>query len=406
MVHYCNTKQDLSKLTQSKLLNTISTDKYITLQILYIVLPCDNFSITDEQIQAQHDELNKNYIAYQTSVDYPSNTIHYPYETDMTDPKIVFQPYSSSITKQIQRLKVPTASSYTDITQVINEYKSQGYSLSSGVIHAFITTLGIVDNNQLLGQAEGIISIACMVDYGTVGSPENSGPSSNDGQGKTLIHEIGHCFGLIHPFSESSCDSALTELVHSTNPIGPKQILPNFTADVTGILTNISGFGIDNALDNRGRDFLRFCTGCAESATCQCNSTNGLNGDDTTSTPAYSCASRSELAQSSTVYETFMIFMDYADDSSKLGFPSHHTQTMRSVLLNNPGLFITAEIANPSDIPTFPILKTTLKFPVWAIIVIPIVLGIIIIVVTVVLVMRHKGLLKEHAQAPLMPHLA
>jgi len=410
MVHGCKTRVTHPdqipsiNVADDERLENIESSNYLTIRLRYIVLPCSSAgALTDAQIQAQHAQLNLNYIAFQASTDFPSNTTHYPYQTTLTDPKIVFQPFSSNqVTTSsglIQRLSPPTGvEDYSSIQDVLVEYTKQGHRRVPGWIYVFITTLGTTSEGQLLGEAEGIVSTACMVDYSTVGSPTVPGPSDVDGFGGTMIHELGHCLGLIHPFSESTCDSALTAAVQLTNPEGPKQINPNFTSDITGIASS------DNGLDNRGRDYLRFCTGCAESATCGCNSSNGLNGDDAATVAAYSCASRAELSITTTPYETFMIYMDYGDDVDKVGFPAAHVTTMRHVLLNNPSLFSIAQLSSPSDTPTFPKLTAGSKFPTWAIGVIAAAGSIVIIIVATVLALRAQGKLPTVGQAPVMPH--
>lgn len=340
----------------------------LTLPIKYVVLPVNSSGIVaTSKIESQQTVLNTHFGAYQKPTT-SNSAAHYPYyelNTIMGDPNITF-------THTIQTMSIvsPAISGFSTVEEAEAEYKLQGGTITAGTIHVYITKIVNDDSGTILGMAKDIVSNALMIDPGTVGSSDNLGSlGATYGAGKTLIHELGHCFGLLHPFpTDGSCTSVEALFVQSANPQSPPQKNPNYYTTLTEA----------NGLDNRGRDALRFCTG---DASCQASTTTGLNpGDTNPSVAAYSCATRTELTSATLPYETFMIFMDYGADSVMIGFPTSSVSTMRSVILDNSDLFsvnsvITTATPTPEDDDS--------SFPTWAIIVISVVGGLILIAIVV-----------------------
>jgi len=364
----------------------VNATALLAMQIRYVVIPLSaSGNISNAQIQANHSVLNLHYLANQTSTLFPSNTAHYPYQNIMGDPGFVFEPDNpADVTEDngyILRMSQPTSppASYDTVSDLETEFLNQGGVIEPGVIYVYISTLSTGESGILLGVAKDIISNACAVHFGTVGSDTLPGPISAYGEGKTLVHELGHCFGLYHPFSletgAGACTAEFTTFIHSQNPQSPVQINPNQFADIDLVTTT------DNALDNRGRDELRFCTGDPSCATTLPSDTMGVNPGGNTSDPQYSCTTSTELQSVTLPYETFMIFMDYGDDRTMLGFPSFTVNTMRTVVINRPDLFDSVVVPEVTAVPSFPEppASESSAFPTWAIVVISVVGGLLFI---------------------------
>jgi hypothetical protein len=344
---------------------TVDPDTTIGLNIRYVVIPFGSSdsqgNISDANISAQHQVIVSNFQTYQGDF---KNVGQYKFEDLFGNPRILFFPqdYTQVITGSayIERMNVPSSppvGGYASFADVQTEYLSQGGTMTPGTMIVFITTLSNGGGGQLLGEAGGIPYNACTVHFGTVGSETVPGPFAiyDFGAGTTLIHELGHCLGLYHPFETgsaacvdaNSCCAAAQIYHDSYNPQSALQYNPNNGGQV--FLSNLDSG--TNAWDNRGRDLLLSQSpGCVDdtppSTTC------GLKSTDAP-TPVYSCADYEgqSLTDPATVYESFVIFMDYASDSSRIGFFSYTTELMRSVLLNNPQLFTVSVFPNGSIAP-------------------------------------------------------
>jgi len=401
----------------------VAPTELYSLKIKYVVIPYTTAApdmMPMSQIQAQHDMLNLHYPAYQGSGGL-TNTTNYPYfnfDTIMGNPQVIFEPYISSqltqangysATANVLYMNVPASppvNGYDSVPPIIAEYQSQGGVVEPGVIIVFITRLLNSGGMQVLGVTESIPAAITSVDVSTVGSSSVLGSGgASSGQGKTLIHELGHCFGLVHPFSYATCSDPLTIATQAANPQSPLQINPNFYTSFTDV-NGGSGPTTGNGLDNRGRDYWRYCYG---NPNCNFASSIGttppLNPGDAATVAPYSCLNT--INGGSTVsttqglaapWETFMIFMDYGEDTVMLGFPSatcttiQHTiqtgvvpdkdsngnpepnagQPLFSYRIVNAGTTIVPPVTVvPSD--------SSSSFPTWAIVVIAVVGGLLLI---------------------------
>ena len=327
----------------------VAANVYLAVKIKYVVIPvASDGNISIQAIRAQHDVLNAHYLSYQPTAAMPSGVVHYPFSAIWGNANIQFYPFNSAdITETsvyLQRMKTPTSvpsNGYTDPSECQAEYQSQGGIIEKGVIYVYITSLESSSQGSLLGMAGNIIANYLMVSYGTIGSPSYPGAFQSDSSlsmfsfGKTLAHELGHCLGLYHNFSGSTdCHDSDTIFIQSQNPQSPLQINPNYGG--LEFLENLTNGNYNyNGLDNRGRDLLRL----------QGNNA-GLKPGDNSSSPAYSCASSTDLQIASTPFETFMMIMDYGKDVDRIGFPSATTATMRSVLVNHPELFSVTQLTS------------------------------------------------------------
>jgi hypothetical protein len=374
-----------------------TSDSYIVLQIRYVILPLiAEGNISETQVQANHEVINTYFKEVVGADDIP-NTTRYPYKDIMGAPKILFEPlHAGGVTEAagyILRLQTPTnpPSSYDEISQMQAELEAQGHQIEPGVIYVYITSLQSDSSGSVLGVAEAIISNACAVSYGTVGSATVPGTITGYEQGKTLVHELGHCLGLFHPFSHSACDSSTTDFIFSQNPQGVRQKNPNVYTTLAGIDNT------NNGLDNRGRDSLRYCTG---SATCEADTSNGLKpGDEELGQAPYSCPDDGKtvpetLASAESRFETFMIFMDYGDDTTMLAFPSFQCDTMRSVIENHKELFNYVKVGSVTVTPVFPSpspQEAASAFPTWAIILISVLGGLLVLGLLGYFLWRNKA---------------
>lgn len=368
LIHRCNhvmsdasrTKMERFHLDrQSKVENSTTT---LSLAVKYVVIPVATATtLTLEQIKAQHSVVQTHFLAYQ-KVSGTSNSTRYPYfekEAIMGDPNIDLQFSSAEFMSVV-------STGFSTVEQAETEYKRQGGTITKGVIYVYITTILNSGSGTILGMAKDIIANAVMINPGTVGSATRLGSlGSLYGGGKTLVHELGHCFGLLHPFpTDGSCTSAEALFTQAANPQSPPQKNPNYYTNL------VSG------LDNRNRDYLRFCTG---SDTCSASTTNGLNpGDSNVNSAAYSCASRSQLTNTSLPFETYMIFMDYGTDPVMLGFPTSSITTMRTIITTHPELFSVSSGITTSIVV---VEEDDSSFPTWAIIVVSIVGALVVIAI-------------------------
>lgn len=361
----------------------------LLMYIKYVVIPISGDSasnISQSKIQSQHDVINTVFQVRHDVSGIPSSG-RYNYRGIMGQPNIAFLPTNSDELTEgnghIIRLS-PVSNKFSEISQVENEFKNQGHTFEDGYIYVFISDLSADGDQILLGKAKNIPSNVCMINYKTVGSPTDEGVLANYNTGKTLCHELGHCFGLFHPFSSSPCFSSLTEFIMEQNPKYPRQQNPNYSASMSSLTQN------GNGLDNRGRDFLRYCT---NSSTCQANTTNGLNSGDSIGVDAYSCLSRSELASSSTLFEPFFVVMDYSKDEDLLSFSIYNVDVMRTTITNSTSLFKYSEDNNINPDPFADAsdggANENLAIPIWSIILISIG-GLALIVIVVFIYLKKR----------------
>lgn len=337
----------------------VEAQRILSVEVVYVIIPLStagNLSVS--QVQAQHQTLNKYFYEYHGGL--PAGIPHYPYDKSFGNPYIEFAPrLATEVTEasgRIVRLRTPASapsSGYSDPAQCQAEFEAQGNVVKPGTMYLYLTSLASSGGGTLLGQAGDIISNMAMIHYGTVGSDDVAGAfgqiagMENYAHGMTMVHEVGHCLGLYHPFSGSPCNSADTQFIHTQTPQTPLQANPNFGGEV--FLSNLTRpeTGL-NAWDNAGRDYLRSLNpGCS---TATPPSACGLKNGDNASTAAYSCVKASTLADPKTAWECPFNIMDYADDTTMLGFLEFNCNTMRNVLLNNPQLFNVTqlELANGS----------------------------------------------------------
>lgn len=194
-------------------------------------------------------------------------------------------------------------SSLRDVVSVFGEYAT------GGNINVFVCDL----QEPLLGEAFFGGNVMC-IHNATVGSPTRPNFYGNTivNRGKTLVHELGHCLGLLHTFTNGKlCVPVFQDIPAQQEPNGAAQLIYN---PATGTFFPW--------LDNRRRD-------------CEAPKLNKENSE-----PPYSCLSKLNLTcGQSFVSEAFFNFMDYTNDMALITFSNDQCDSMRKFVKKNMGIF-------------------------------------------------------------------
>ena len=151
-----------------------------------------------------------------------------------------------------------------------------------------------------LGQVASIPAAFCVVNYRTVGGPGLPGLLPGFDLGRTLTHELGHCFGLLHPWEATlNCDVQYLDL--------PRSHCANFQ----GVLAGGARW------DHRWWQ----------------------NGDEPLVGPDALCQAEfgsQEACPNTTDYEFFMNFMEYCEDANLNMFTAGQAGVMNEFLRTSP----------------------------------------------------------------------
>jgi hypothetical protein len=196
--------------------------------------------------------------------------------------------------------------SFSSLHGVVSAHGGQA---TGGNINVFVCDL----EEPLLGEAFLGGNVLCM-DKTTVGSPlrPNFYGNASVNRGKTLVHELGHCLGLLHTFNNgSSCVPVFEDI--------PAQMEPNGAAYLA---YQASTNTFVPWLDNRRRD-------------CEVPTLNKEGSD-----PPYSCLARLGLpCAQGFVSEAFFNFLDYTSDFFLVTFSNDQCDSMRKLVKQNMGIF-------------------------------------------------------------------
>lgn len=321
--------QRVNQLQKGSYVNKVPNTFWI-MRIRYVFFPTTTVSTLNiTNLKAQHETINKYFQNLVDADKIPQNT-RYPYRDIAGTPKIAFSPLDanqiSTSHENVLILNQTNKASFSSIADMKKEFKRQGHCTGKGIVYVFISHMTTSSSgNRLLGVAENIVSNICAVHVGTLGSNNVRGTLGNYDRGFTLVHELGHCFGLYHPFSGQSCNSALTKFLFEQNPQGVLQKNPNLSVSLTSAQNSTT----QNGNDNRGRD-------------------------DKANKILFSCMSNDELNNNATKFEPFFHFMDYSNDANLLCFFSFNVQTMRDVIDRHKSLYGAIEQDSLGDNVDFP----------------------------------------------------
>jgi len=218
-------------------------------------------------------------------IDKIPSTARAPWRARLGNPNIQFLPLDSS------KLNVTyqKVSSYLDNSAPVNDAASRVAPID-GVLNIYI---GASSSGNILGQSEIYGSTVYLL-YSTVGGFTVPGALSNYNQGKTLTHEVGHSFGLLHTFTDETCNHVYDFLDV------PESVNPNFNAEIA----QVGGVWIQRG-DNRENDRLY-----GTSTSCL-----SIQDDPSTATDEMACN-----------------YMDYASDAHSLMFSAQQSLFMREYL--------------------------------------------------------------------------
>jgi len=232
------------------------------------------------------------------------NTAKAPWLPLVATPNIQFLPLDSSTLK----VEYKQITGNLDGTSPVEDASEKG-NIIDGVLNIYIGNTGA---GSILGQAEIASNIVYAL-YSSVGGYEVPGTLSNYQLGKTVVHEIGHAFSLIHTFQDSVCDGV------GAYPDIPEQIEPNF---VTALYETSPGVW-EQKNDNRYTDL-----------------TTGSH---------LSCLSI-QSDPNTAVYEMGTNYMDYGTDSVALMFTPSQVSEMRDYLQSSANTTLTLKSASDTSI--------------------------------------------------------
>lgn len=308
---YCSTKAPNWKEYRQKynneyfrsLENKVDLDNILYVDVKYTVLfRNDEQKIPLSRIQDCHKMLNIIYKGENTDeINKIPDTERCPWKSRLGNPKIQFLPLDHT------KLKVDYLSVNSNLssTNPVADAANRAGRVN-GVLNIYIGSSG---QGTILGQAELGSNIVYGL-YSAIGGYDVRGTLPGYDMGKTLAHEIGHAFNLVHTFSDEACDGfgPFTDV--------PEQYAPNYT---TQLIQNNEGKW-EQTDDNRYKD--------------------RINGS------SLSCLYDPDVKDAS-LNEMGINFMDYGTDDVSIMFTQNQVLLMRDFLLGSENS--TIELKNASD---------------------------------------------------------
>ena len=288
----------------AKQYRSVDSGDPLYVKVQYIVIySSTKTSISLTQVREQHKTLNQCYSGQNVQQTRIPKTGKYAFSSSVGVPSIQFLPLNEYNVLDSQVSRVPCGDRKFKSLEEITEFlKTKDTVLDSGLINIIIAPL-----TTILGQS--IVSgNVCTVDSGTVGSEMSMGFLQDFGMGMTLVHELGHVFGLTHIWNTSKNEPIFSDI--------PVQKYPNYTFK---FITNETTGESDATLCNRMRD---------------CQIASGQNQYMLKNkTPPYSYLSLLGC-DSTPLFEMGCNFMDYASDYNMAMFTKQQSQVVRATILS------------------------------------------------------------------------
>ena len=300
----------------------VADPEQLYVRVVYVV-DDDVEGVDLDRIRAQHAHLNKMF--HNTEMDYPHEMPRNPkhdFRAAKSNVNVYFRGWCICDESEARVYRMPLPYALRLGVRGIDRVRveDQLSKLSDFHLERKSYLLVVIANldEGLLGNAY-LFEPYCVIDARTVGAPgyptlvSSSDPMAVYGHGSTLVHEVGHCFGLPHIFNEDGSCTGFGSSWNSDFGDIPSQRLPNFTGSVVEDGSSTSVFVGEG--DNR---FL-FCRG-------------QVGGTGFTKT---CLSSPTDCDDDAIPYEQFMNIMDYGDDFASLMFSDTQARFMRDVLEND-----------------------------------------------------------------------
>lgn len=242
-------------------------------------------NVSLEHIREQHRVINRDFNLRNNDAGKVPVQGNYAFSDDRGSADIIFDPEDHlQVSEGFQIIRIQTNRIFNGgLGEIIDSGVSPRHP---GKLNCYIAPLP----ESLAGQAE-LESNILVISFQTVGSDLLQGTGSTSfAQGRSLTHEIGHSFGLNHPFGQGCVENRLILDIPTTH-------LPNFQAQ---LFYNAKVSGWDGYLDNRDREERLGEVGSNVALACQDR--------------PYTCASENGK------YEMFMNYMDYSTDEHAVMF--------------------------------------------------------------------------------------
>lgn len=287
------------------------------LQVVYRILEdgSDQSRVSLTRIRAQHEVLNMCFQGTNTDLVRLPSSGKYAHKSVAGSPNLVFLPqdHTQLTEAYIERISIPSGTSFgppSPLSALLAylDSRTDVVSIHPNVLNLFVANL----EGGILGEAY-LNSNVCVCLSTSVGGFSAPAQLTTYNQGKTAVHEVGHAFGIPHPWNGTS--GCATQMFGDI----PRQKYPNFTA----VLYTSNGVP-DGALDNRYRDCKYYREGDSSVLS------PGLS-------PPYSCLPCDSKTTNCTecldqLHEQFMNFMDYSPDQYLVMWSQEQSQYMRDWL--------------------------------------------------------------------------